>query len=807
MKKETRKSARRKPATKTSRKKTIGSLGQETEAILAAMGDAVSIQDTDFKILYQNTIHIGIIGDHKGEYCYRAYENRNHICDGCPVAMSFKDGKIHTEERSITKGNELSCFEITASPLRDSKGNIIAGIEICRDVTGRKQAEKLIIESEEKYKNLVELTTDVIYISDRAGNQIFMNDAGYRLLETTQEEVIGHQWSNWIHPDDREKSFKKFMEMIEKGIDVFDFENRYVSKSGKVINVLHNVRVLRNEIGEIVGTQGIARDIAERKRAEEELLKFKLGIERSDEAIFITNLDGTIIYVNPTFEKLYGYRREEALGKTPRILKSGLLPPEVYKQFWDTLLAKRVVKGELINKTRDGRLLNIEGTSNPIMNDMGEIIGFLAIQRDISERKQAEEEKDRLLKAIDSSTEGIAIADEKDHYIYVNAAYAMIFGYAQEELIGNTWRMITPTEMIAPTEKGLSCTMRNRDVGVFNGEVPGLRKDGTIIPTEVKGTGFWDERGNYQGHVCIVRDITERKRAEEELKIKALLLDRATDSIFVHDLNGNFIYINESAYKSRGYSKEEMMKMNLESLVAPEYGKLIEKHTRKLLEKGEHVFESADVCKNNSIIPLEVHACIIKSGGKKLILSVARDITERKQTDRLLKEKARAELYGFIVSALPVFASNVPSQVRNTLVRNFAERFEKNVRPRFEEEIKHLDESRKAGEVSNNCGIEMLDLFSLWLSGLFSNLGIQNKTTSEGSKAHLEFFNCPWKGEASINPIYCFMCRTIVIRSFTWIRLKGNVDQKSSIADGSKTCMFEINAKYTGDKMSWFMEN
>ncbi len=791
MKKESRKSTKRKPTTKAPRKETISDLGQETETILAAMGDAVSIQDTDFKILYQNKIHIGFIGDHKGEYCYGAYENRDHICEGCPVAMSFKDGKIHTEERGITKGGETSCFEITASPLRDSKGDIIAGIEICRDITERKRIEGQIREGERFMASIFTSIQDGIGIIDRDMNIIRVNPI-IEKWHSHNMPLVGKKCYEAYHKRSERCEVCPTRKTLETGESAYGVV-RKTGPDGRDIGWLeiYSFPMIDTVTGLMSGAIEYVRDITERKHAEEELLKFKLGIERSDEAIFITNIDGTIIYVNPTFEKLYGYRREEALGKTPRILKSGLLPSEAYKQFWDTLLAKKVVKGELINKTSDGRLINIEGTANPILDDNGSIIGFLAIQRDISERKRAEEEKDRLLKAIDSSTEGITIADEKDRYIYVNAAYALMFGYSQEELIGNTWQKITPLELISLIEKELPKTMKNMDIGVFNGEVLGLRKDGTIIPTEVKGTGFWDEMGSYQGHVCIVRDITERKLAEEELKIKALLLDRATDSIFVHDLNGNFVYINESAYKSRGYSKEEMMKMNLGSLVAPEYGKLIEKQTRKLLERGEHVFESADVCKNNSIIPLEVHSCIIESAGKKLVLSVCRDITERKQAETLLKEKARAELYSFIVSALPVFASSVPSQVRNTLVRNFAERFEKNVRPRFEEEIK----GREIKNIGNESAGEMLDIFILWLSGLLSNLGIQNKTTSEDPKGNLELFNCPWKGEASINPIYCFMCRTIVIRSFTWTGLKGNADQKSSIADGSETCMFEIHVK------------
>lgn len=116
----------------------------KTESIIAAIGDAISIQDTDFKVLYQNNIHQDIMGDQKGEYCYKKYEHRDQICEGCPVNMSFKDGKIHTEERCMIRGEEKIYFEITASPLRDSTGNIVAGIEVARNITERKKAEDQI---------------------------------------------------------------------------------------------------------------------------------------------------------------------------------------------------------------------------------------------------------------------------------------------------------------------------------------------------------------------------------------------------------------------------------------------------------------------------------------------------------------------------------------------------------------------------------------------------------------------------------------------------------------------------------------
>ena len=129
----------------------------------------------------------------------------------------------------------------------------------------------------------------------------------------------------------------------------------------------------------------------ERKQTEKDLLRFKLGIERSGDAIFLTEIDGTIVYANSAFEEMYGYSQAEALGQTPRILKSGLISTEVYQHFWQMLLQKEIVAGEIINKTKDGRLITVEGNNNPILAEDGELIGFLAIHRDITEHKQAEE--------------------------------------------------------------------------------------------------------------------------------------------------------------------------------------------------------------------------------------------------------------------------------------------------------------------------------------------------------------------------------------------------------------------------------
>jgi diguanylate cyclase (GGDEF)-like protein/PAS domain S-box-containing protein len=110
--------------------------------IIDAVGDGISIQDTQFRILYQNQIHRALMGDHIGEYCYKAYERREQVCEGCHLAQSFRDGKIHRAVQRRVKEKGKFYFEIISSPVKDEKGEIIAGIESVRDVTERRLIEE-----------------------------------------------------------------------------------------------------------------------------------------------------------------------------------------------------------------------------------------------------------------------------------------------------------------------------------------------------------------------------------------------------------------------------------------------------------------------------------------------------------------------------------------------------------------------------------------------------------------------------------------------------------------------------------------
>ncbi len=132
-------------------------------------------------------------------------------------------------------------------------------------------------------------------------------------------------------------------------------------------------------------------------------------------------------------------------------------------------------------------------------------------------------------------------------------------------------------------------------------------------------------------------DITDRKQAEKELTLKERLLDGVSDSIFLHDLDGHFLYLNEAAYKDRGYEKEELLAKDLSVLIAPEFAGVRGSLLNDLMAKGEITFESAHLRKDGSVMPVEIHARTINLAGRQLILSAARDITERKIAEHEIK--------------------------------------------------------------------------------------------------------------------------------------------------------------------------
>jgi PAS domain S-box-containing protein len=240
-----------------------------SEAIIAAIGDAVTIQDTDFKIIYQNEVAKNVIGNHIGEYCFTAYERKESVCDGCPVAMAFKDGKIHTVVRSVLTDKGLKYLENTASALSDSRGKLIAGIEVVRDITERKRMEKKLVETSQTLQSLIHASPLAITVLDPNGIVTMWNPAAERIFGWSEQEVVGRFYP--VVPDERKDEFRVFHARVLQGESFTGVEVVRRRKDGLSVDIDLSTAPLRDFKGDVVGAMGIMADITERKRMEEQI--------------------------------------------------------------------------------------------------------------------------------------------------------------------------------------------------------------------------------------------------------------------------------------------------------------------------------------------------------------------------------------------------------------------------------------------------------------------------------------------------------------------------------------------------------
>ncbi|MGK7346657.1 MAG: PAS domain S-box protein [Candidatus Nitrospinota bacterium M3_3B_026] len=250
------------------------------------------------------------------------------------------------------------------------------------------------------------------------------------------------------------------------------------------------------------------------------------AIEHAGEAIVITDVDGIIQYVNPAFEKITGYSRDEAVGRNPRILKSGVHPPEFYEKMWKTITSGRTWSGELVNRRKDGALYHDQASIAPVKNEQGGIVSYVAVKRNISDRKRAEEalrvSEQRISAIINTVGEGIIVIGADSRIRFVNQELLEIFGYGERELAGRQVKTLMPEKYRAAHEAGMKRYL-NGGAPIILGrrvELEGLRKDGTVFPLELRVQETKTPDGD-RFFTAAIRDITGRKRMERELHEKA----------------------------------------------------------------------------------------------------------------------------------------------------------------------------------------------------------------------------------------------------------------------------------------------
>jgi PAS domain S-box-containing protein len=253
----------------------------------------------------------------------------------------------------------------------------------------RRFVESSLSKSEEKYKKIFDNVQDVFFQTDLNGTIISISPSIERYSEYSPDEVIGKKITDfYLDPSVRDKLFAE----ISKNGEVVDFEILFVKKTGRSIPCSVNSHFLYDEEKKIIGLEGSLRDISERKKNEEQILKLSRGIEQSPVSVIITDIAGNIEYVNPRFTETSGYTFQEVVGKDASLLKSGLTPISVYKELWQTITSGIEWSGEIQNKKKSGELFWEQILISPIKNTSNIVINYLALKEDITEKKKIIEE-------------------------------------------------------------------------------------------------------------------------------------------------------------------------------------------------------------------------------------------------------------------------------------------------------------------------------------------------------------------------------------------------------------------------------
>lgn len=361
-------------------------------------------------------------------------------------------------------------------------------------------------------------------------------------------------------------------------------------------------------------------------------------LDKTNDWIIVVDRDLKIVYVNEPLCNSYGYKAAEISGKNLRDIV-GPDGQKVNPFVASTEGEQGFGLFETIHTRRDGSMIPVEVNISSIKIGDRELL--VNIIRDITDRKSAESalrsSEENYRNSVENSPLGIRVATNNDETIYANKAMLEIYGYDSI----NDFNAIPRKQRFTPESYSALSELQEKEKRGENipsdHEISILRKDGEIRHLSVtRGDVLWN--GVMQSEF-IYQDITDQRKTKQELILQANLLDSQLDGVIVHDLDGKIVYINGSACNFFGYPRESLFNKNLKDFT--ESGAPFPAVFDALFKKGTYSFEVVHKKRDGSTIPLDIHAHIIESNNRKLILSVARDITEIKKAEKTLKESER----------------------------------------------------------------------------------------------------------------------------------------------------------------------
>ncbi|GAB4186452.1 MAG: hypothetical protein Fur006_25720 [Coleofasciculaceae cyanobacterium] len=416
-----------------------------------------------------------------------------------------------TKEITYNTNNGVRHYECILSPIVGDSNTVEAVICTARDITERKQVEESLRESESNYRHLFEYANDSIFIIDLSSSSILdANQNAARRLGYTRKELLRLKTRDIDAPIASER--QKLINQQLQANGSFIFEHALRRKDGTRILVEISSRII--EYRDQLVSLSFVRDVTARKQAEERMRLLESAVENTQDGILITEAKQLnaptgpeLLYVNQAFTRITGYDLTEVLGRTPRLLQGPKTDRSQLDKIRTALQEQKPVQVELLNYRKDGSEFWVELNIVPISNNEGKVTHWVALQREITERKQAEAalvaSKQQISKIIESITDGFFTVDEQWRFTYVNQKAEQILQRNRTELLGqNVWEVFP--EIVGSTLEREFHNAINQQVAVtFEDFHPPL--------------GKWFEVHAYpagDGLSVVFNDITKRKQNE-----------------------------------------------------------------------------------------------------------------------------------------------------------------------------------------------------------------------------------------------------------------------------------------------------
>ncbi|MBI5935102.1 MAG: PAS domain S-box protein [Chloroflexi bacterium] len=521
---------------------------------------------------------------------------------------------------------------------------------IVRDVTERKQAEEILRESEDRYRDLVENSQDLICTHDLEGMILSANPASARMLGYELNELIGSNLRDHLVPEVR-SHFKYYINRLKRNGSASGLLN--IQTKGGERRVWEYQNTIRTEGVAQPIVRGMARDITERKRAEDELHKseekYRFLFENNPHPMWAYDLKTlAFLAVNDSAVAKYGYTRAEFL----RMTIADIRPAEDVPQLMKHLAKQRpslLHAGEWRHRLKDGTVIDVEITSHTLRMD--EFDAALIVAQDVTERKRAEEAQ-RIAEAnyrsiLENAPVGFFQTTRQGRFLKVNPTMARINGYASPEEMENSVTDIGSQVYADPADRVEFIRQMNEHGEVREFVNQNRRKDGSFIWVSTNARAVMDEEGRFLYYEGFLTDVTERKQAEEALKRAEQkyrsIFENATEGIHQTTPDGKIISVNPSAARMFGFDSPAEMIASVNDINARFYvepGRRAEFKRLMATYGAVSNFVSEMYCKDGSTIWISENAHTVRDEHGTLLYfeGTSVNITERKQAADALRE-------------------------------------------------------------------------------------------------------------------------------------------------------------------------